>query len=126
MSSNFDIAYKATREGLGSSDFLDNDGWGQIIKNARLLVGVNHLDANKASAASDLRSKIINSAVKEINEANVLFKAAGEKLSGTCVLIDASFAKRLGALKLLRHTYFLKKYGGHKIWVLSLPDSFTD
>ena len=116
------------RDGFSSNDFSDDKKWKKIIDKARLLVGVNGLDSSNAKAASDLRNKVIKSAVKEGSEAAVMFKAAGEKLSGTGVVnqIDTSLSKRLGALKMLRHTYFLKKFGGHKVWVLSIPDSFTD
>lgn len=128
MASRFDTAYKAMHSGLKSTKFSDDKSWNKIINRARILVGVNGLDSGSSSLVNDLRKHVLKASLKEGNEATVFYKAAGEKLTGKGpgALIDASLARRLAALKMLRHTYFLKKSGGHKIWVMSLPDSFSD
>lgn len=125
--SQFSDAYKEIRNGLTSSKFSTDKDWQQLIRDARKLVQADGFDVGSKQVTIDLRKKLLKAQTKGDNEAVSLLHGAGEKLSGTGpgVVIDANLAKRLGALKSLRHTYLLKQFGGHKVWVLAIPTSFT-
>lgn len=128
MVSNFDKAYSETRAGLASTKYSTEKSWNTIIVNARKLVGADGLDSGQSAVVTDLRKKLTKADVAGANEALSLYEAAGEELSGkgASVNVGNELAKRLGALKTLRHTYLLKKSGGHKVWVIAIPTSFTD
>lgn len=127
MASNFDSAYVETRNGLASDKFSSDGDWKKIIENARKLVRPDGLDAGKSSAVSDLR-KLLSKAGSGPSEAAAYYKGAGESISGTGAGagVGTDLAKRLAAIKTLRHMYMLKKAGSHKVWVLAIPKSFTD
>ncbi len=127
MSDRFSDAYAEIRDGLSSNKFSKDKDWQKLIRNSRKLAQPDGFDVGSKRVVSELRSKLTKSNSRGTNEAVSLLKGAGEELSGTGagVLINADLAKRLGALKSLRHTYLLKQFGGHKVWILSIPTSFT-
>ncbi len=128
MPSLFSDAYGEVVAGLASKGFSTDKDWESLLKRARKLAAAAGFDAGEAGVVSDLRKKLDKATSSGSNEAVALFAGAGETLSGNGAgaLIDAALAKRLGALKTLRHAYLLKRFGGHKVWCLSLPMSFTD
>jgi hypothetical protein len=128
MPTRFDDAYAEIVAGLASKDYSSDKDWQALIKRARKLVGATGLDDGEAGMTDDLRKKLAKAVASGGSEAVALFAGAGEQLSGNGpgVLIDGALAKRLGALKTLRHAYLLKRFGGHRVWCLSLPLSFTD
>jgi Lysine-specific metallo-endopeptidase len=128
MASKFTEAYSETVNGLASRAFSTDGDWQKLVVRARKLVAVDGFDAGEAGLVGDLRKKLGKSADKAANEAVALFSGGGETLSGkgANALVDTALAKRLGALKSLRHTYLLKRFGGHKVWCVNIPMSFTD
>ena len=124
----FADAHAAARTALASNKFSADKDWAKIVAAAGKLVTADGFDASRAGAAHDLRVKVINAAAKKIGESQSLFEAVGAAPSktGTGPAVSEDVAKRLGTLKLIRHLYFLKRYGGHKVWLVSLPASFTD
>ncbi len=128
MASKFTEAYSEIVNGLASRAFSVDGDWQKLIVRARKLAAVDGFDVGEAEAVDDLRKKLEKATGKGIDEAISLFAGGGETLSGTGAnaLVDAALAKRLGALKSLRHTYLLKRFGGHKVWCVNIPMSFTD
>lgn len=128
MTSRFSEAYAEVVSGLASRDFSADKDWQALIVRARKLAGADGFQAGEAAVVEDLRKKLAKASVSGQNESVSLFQGAGEKLTGTGPnpRVDADLAKRLGALKTLRHTYMLKKFGAHKVWCLSLPEAFKD
>jgi hypothetical protein len=53
---------------------------------------------------------------------------AGETLSGKGAnpVVGADLARRPGALKVIRHTYLLKRFGGHRVWCVGVPPSYRE
>jgi Lysine-specific metallo-endopeptidase len=127
MGTRFSEAYAEIQSGLASSKFSQDKDWQALLKEARKLAGVTGFDVGHAGVVGDLRKKVAKAAASGANEAVTFFQGAGETLSGKGpgVLVDGDLAKRLGALKTLRHTYLLKRFGGHKVWIVSLPTGFT-
>jgi Lysine-specific metallo-endopeptidase len=124
MPSRFSDAYAEIKAGLASQDFSPDRDWQKLVARARKLVGEQGFDAAQASLVEDLRKKVSKANGKGDAEAAVLFHGAGQGGNGT--VVDGALARRLGALKTLRHTYFLKRFGAHKIWIVSIPKSFMD
>lgn len=128
MASTFSEAYTEVVDGLVSAGFTSDKEWGKLLTRARRLAGTLGFEAGESGVTEDLRTKLVKANGKGSNEAVSLFSAAAENLNGTGAnpTIDAPTAKRLGALKTVRHAYLLKRFGGHKVWCLALPISFTD
>lgn len=128
MATRFSEAYEEILAGLASRKFSSEKDWQALVVRARKLAGVDGFDVGEARVVDDLRKKLAKADANGTNEAVSLFSGANEELSGTGpgAMIDADLAKRLGALKTLRHTYLLKRFGAHKVWCLSIPTSFTD
>jgi hypothetical protein len=128
MTSRFSEAYAEVVSGLASRDFSAEKDWQALIVRARKLAGSDGFQAGESSVVEDLRKKLAKANVGGQSESVSLFQGAGEKLTGTGPnpKVDADLAKRLGALKTLRHTYMLKKFGAHKVWCIALPDAFKD
>lgn len=128
MASRFSEAYEKIVEALASKKFSTDKDWQALIVRARKLAGADGFNTGEASLVEDLRKKLAKAEANGSNEAVSLFAMAGETLSGkgAGVVVDAELGKRLGALKTLRHTYFLKRFGSHKVWCLSIPTLFTD
>lgn len=128
MGTQFTAAYAEIVDGLASLKFSTDKDWQALVVRGRKFAGPDGFELGQASLVDDLRQKLVKADAHGTNEAVSLFRGAGETLSGTGAgaLIDADLAKRLGALKSLRHTYLLKHFGAHKVWCMSLPTSFVD
>jgi hypothetical protein len=128
MASRFSEAYAEISKGLASRDFSADKDWQKLLVRARKLVAVDGFDAGESGLVGDLRTALSKGTARGTTEAVALLAGAGEALSGkgANVSVDAALALRLGALKTLRHTYLLKRFGGHKVWCVDLPTSFTD
>lgn len=128
MASRFSDAYVEVSRGLSSRDFSSDGDWQKLLVRARKLVAVDGFDAGESGMVGDLRKALTKGVAHGTREAVALLKGGGETLSGTGAnaRIDAALARRLGALKTLRHTYLLKRFGGHKVWCVDLPMSFAD
>lgn len=130
MASKFTAAYQEIMAGLSSRSFCAEGDWPKFVARARKLVDTDGFNVGEASLVGDLRKKLARDEAKGTDEASSLFTAAGAASSGSgggaTALVDTHLAKRLGALKSLRHTYLLKRFGGHKVWCVDFPNSFTD
>lgn len=128
MASLFSEAYEDVVQGLASPSFSADADWQKLLVRARKLAGVHGFEANESGLVEDLRKKLRKADTSGVSEAASLFAGAGENLSGKGAnpLVNADLGKRLGALKTLRHTYFLKRFGGHKIWCVDIPPGFTN
>jgi len=128
MATRFSEAYETIQQGLANKGFSTDKGWQDLITRARKFAGVSGFDVGEASLVSDLHNKLASDEAEGTNEAVLLYRACGERLSGTGpgAVVDADLGKRLGALKTIRHVYLLKRFGGHKIWCLAIPTSFSD
>jgi hypothetical protein len=127
MGTRFSEAYTEIKTGLASNGFSQDKDWQSLLRRARKLTGADGFDVGESGLVNDLRNKLAKAEAGGTNEATSLFQGAGETLSGTGpgAMVGLDLAKRLGALKTLRHTYLLKRFGGHKVWIVSLPTSFT-
>lgn len=128
MATRFSEAYNEIITGLARRDFSADKDWQALVGRARKLVTTTGFDTGESGLVDDLRGKLVKASGRGTSEAVSLFQGAGENLSGSGAgaVVNSELALRLGALKTLRHTYLLKRFGGHKVWIVSLPNSFTD
>ena len=123
MATRFSEAYADLRAGLASEEFAPEKGWPSLVNRARKLAGVDGLEVSEASVVDDLRRTLAKADGRGNGEAASLMAACA---AGTPPAVDAALAARLGALKTLRHTYLLKRFGAHKVWCVAIPPTFTD
>lgn len=125
----YSTRHAALIETLKSVDFPTSGDWKSTINNARLLVTADGFNVDKYKACESIRERVSTAQTKSNTKpaATMLTAAGVTSLPSTgSKSIPASVAKRVAALESLRHLWLLKKSGSHKLWVLSLPESYRD
>jgi hypothetical protein len=120
----FSDAYTETRTSLALTTFPTDKAWGKVIKGLRELVQEDGLSKSKKGALDELRSRIVAGS-KGAKEAEAIVDGAG-KWGTNGAHVDATTAGKLGALKLLRHTYSLTQMWSHKVWIVSTPSALRE
>ena len=123
----FSDAYDDVLDGITAPGYSADKPWLDYLQRARKLCGIDGFDVGEASVLDELRKTLAKASLKGTGEAASLLAFAGEKLSGTGAnpALGADLAERVGALKVLRHTYLLKRSGSHKVWCVGIPPSYT-
>ena len=124
----FDSAFDATSRGMSSPTFAGGAPWSTLVPSLRSLVKGTHFDDAHATSLDGLRKAVAHAALAKTGPASEgAFLASGAGLSGTPspTQFDPAAVLRCAALKTLRHTYFLRKRGSQKLWIVALPKSYT-
>lgn len=105
--------------------------WQPLVKRLGKLMDPVGFDAGEASALDDLRKFVKHGesamiGYKTTNEGEGILRGVNLWSSNASSNLNADGLKRAGALKLLRHTYLLNKWGNKKVWVVSLPTDLHD
>lgn len=124
----YSTRHAAMIETLKSKDFPTTGDWKDIITAAREIVVADGFDVEKYKACESIRKQISSAQKKNVKPAATLLTAAGVTTLPTAGAssIAPAVAKRVAVLESLRHLWLLKKAGSHKLWVLSLPESYRD
>lgn len=124
----YSTRHAAMIETLKSKDFPTSGDWKDIITAAREIVVANGFDVEKYKACESIRKQVSSAKRKNVKPAATLLTAAGVTSlpSDGAKRIPAAVVKRVAVLESLRHLWLLKKSGSHKLWVLSLPESYRD
>jgi hypothetical protein len=117
----FDKAMDATSTGLKAAGFATTEPWVKLMPALRKAVGTTFEPAGRSSLSS-LRRAV--EASEKVGKKEGDFLAAGAGVTSKAT-ITADEAKRSGALKLLRHTYYHARRDNHKMWIVSLPNSYS-
>jgi hypothetical protein len=120
----FSEAYVETRTNLAATTFSSEKAWGKVIKDLRALVQADGLAKAKRGALDELRSQIKSNSDNGKESEGVIAGAGAWGANGA--VVDEATARKLGALKLLRHTYSLTSWGTHKVWIVSTPAALRD
>ncbi len=123
----YSTRHAATIETLKSPDFAASSEWVRVISSAKQCVVADGFDAARYSACTGIRKRVSEAEVKDkIKPVDTMLTAAGVTSLPTSgsKSIPAPVAKRVAALEVLRHLWLLKTTGSHKLWVLSLPESY--
>ena len=120
----FSSAYTDTLAGLAASNFATDKGWEGVLKGLRALAQPTGFVKGKSSSLDDLRKRITADS-KGGKECDGFIVGAGQWGANGAVVDDAS-AQKLGALKLLRHTYSITNWGSHKVWIVSTPTAMRE
>lgn len=115
VSTRFSDEYDKVAEALGKAQVPQP--WRGTLTRLAGLVAAGGPHASHADALTALRRLVCNKPGPggATSEADSLLEAVASPPSGPAA-----------ALKLLRHFYFLRQRGSHKVWVLSLPVSYRD
>lgn len=126
-STPFSDAYDDVLDGVSASGFSIDSPWADYLVRARKLCRIDGFDIGQASLLEDLRKTLSKAVAKGTGEAASLLAFAGEKLAAGSPrsTVDVDLAERVGALKVLRHTYLLKRSGAHRVWCVSIPPAYT-
>lgn len=115
----FSEEYETVREALRDCTFpKDSQG---IISDLKLVCPPDGPNAAAATALARLRDKCERGFFQRLfgtsqnKEANGILQIAGG---------NPGQDRKAAALKALRHLYLMKRFGGHSLWVMSLPDVF--
>jgi hypothetical protein len=124
----YSTRHAAAIDAFKSVDFPTTGDWKGVIDDARLMVVADGFNVEKYKASEAIRTKISAGIKKDVRPAATMLTAAGvTSLPSTgAKLIPAGVIKRVAALELVRHLWLLKKSGGHRVWVLSLPNDYRD
>lgn len=123
----FSDQYSAAKAVLAKSkDF--NPEWQKLIDGLYRLMMPTGFLGGRAEYLNDLRRQIKTSSnngkICPADEA--ILRACACWLDAMPATFDAAGRARAAALKFLMHTYLMRERGGHKVWILSLPNAFND
>ena len=120
---SFASAYNETLAALTAPDFSSDQKWTGVLRDLRLLVQANGFSKGKRASVDDLRMRV-KSDSRSGKECDGIIAGGGWGANGA--VCDASTANKLGALKLLRHTYSVTNLASHKVWVVSTPSAMRE
>jgi hypothetical protein len=120
----FSDTYLDLKTGVAATTYASDVAWDGVIKDLRLLVQDDGLSTAKSSSLDDLRAQVTKDS-KGGKECDGFIAGAGAWGSAP-TMVDAATAKKLGTLKLLRHTYSIAKLGSHQVWIVSTPTALRE
>jgi hypothetical protein len=124
-SKKFKPEYDATKASISKINDFDS-GWRVLVGELKVLMSADGFDGAKSNALDDLRDKVKGRSNARVTEDEGILRAVGAWSDTDTGAIAAEAKKRAAGLKLLRHVYLQNKYGGRCVWVVNIPDDFTD
>ncbi len=122
----FKSEFDAAKTAIASDSNYEKSTRG-LAKKLKLLLATDGFDSGHASSLSKLRDKVKRKGIfGSISEDQGILQAVNAWSTSNVGTISSSKKKRAACLKLLRHVYLLNKWGNKKVWVVNLPDDFTD
>lgn len=118
----FTEEYDEVRQILQSDDFSTDKSAVAMLSTLKLLLGDDGPDKSHATALNSLRGHCKRGLF------NKLFSTAKSKESDGILTLaggDPDLNKKSAALKTLRHMRLLTKFGGHCLWIVSLPKPYS-
>lgn len=116
----FSEEYVAIRNALRDCDFADAEQ--TLIAHLKWLCAADGPDVGAARALDQLRDHCERGFFQR------LFGSAQDKESAGILALageDPSQDRKAAALKALRHLFLMTRFGGHSLWVMSLPNIFS-
>lgn len=131
---NFSDEFSVTRRILKDETF--DQSWNELIRGLRVVLNELGPDDSGAPSLDKLRkqTKYGGSYIKSFfagkpGEDQEILVGTGEYTTsdgaGTNFTGNAKLTDKAAAIKFLRHLYMLRKRGSHKLWVCSLPNSYS-
>lgn len=117
----FAAAYTATCDGIKAKDFSKSDPWNLLIPRLAALCGTTFESAH-ASVLEEFRRLATTKTPKAGSHGKLMVTANG---ASDAAPGEAQVA-RVAALELLFHTYFHATKGENAVWIVSIPDSYTN
>lgn len=120
---SFALAYNETLAALAAPDFSSDQKWTGVLRDLRQLVLANGFSKGKRASVDALRKRV-RADSQGGQECDGII--AGGVWGSNGALCDRATARKLGALKLLRHTYSVTNQASHKVWVVSTPSAMRE
>lgn len=122
----FKVEYDLARVEIAKNIAFER-GWQPLVRRLESLMSVSGYDAAHENALTDLRTQVLQGPRQtKVTEDKGILEAVGAWADADGPTIAADAKKRAACLKLLRHTYLQNKAGNRKVWICSLPTTFTD
>jgi hypothetical protein len=122
----FDSAFDATSAGIKRAGFAATGPWDKLVPKLREVVGDAGFKRTGHQALTKLREEVEAAAKKKVDEGAFLAAGAGIDTTGPGnAMATAEEVSRAAALKLLRHTHYRARRHNHRMWIVSLPESYT-
>jgi hypothetical protein len=121
----FKSEYDAAKGEIAKNGDYDRS-WRPLVRKLELLMGADGFDGSKDGALNDLRVQVTGRSNARTTEDEGILRAVGAWTVANTGAVDADSKKRAAALKLLRHVYLQNKYGNRRVWVVNIPEDFTD
>ena len=94
------------------------------LKGLRALVQPDGLARTRLGTLDDLRKRITADSKGNKESEGIILGAGTWGTNGA--VCDNATAKKVGTLKLLRHTYSITNWGSHKVWIVSTPAAMRE
>lgn len=131
---NFSDEYSVTRRILNDETF--DQSWAELIRGLKIVLNELGPDDSGAASLDKLRkqTKYGGSYIKSFfkgkpGEDQEILVGTGEYTktdgAGAKFTQSSKLTDKAAAIKFLRHLYMLRKRGSHKLWICSLPNSYS-
>jgi hypothetical protein len=124
-SKKFKTEYDYARAWIAHSAGFDKSAQ-SLAAHLRRLMTVNGFSSGESSSLSKLRHAVKKDGHKNVTEDQGILSMVGGDTDTASGSVADGPKMTAAALKLLRHTYLLNRWGKQKVWILSLPDDFRD
>lgn len=122
----FTKAYHATSASLRLGGFTPTEPWAKLVPRLLQVAEASGFNPAEHKTLDSLRQALDDAAKKSIDEASFLAQGAAVDIKDAgAAIASAAEVSRCAALKLLRHTYFHARRDNHRLWIVSLPNSYT-
>jgi hypothetical protein len=122
----FRSEYDAARAVLALPATFEPD-WQALVAQLALLMGQDGFDVAREDALGELRRRVTHGAeATRVDEADGVLGAVAPPAKAEGAPLDADAKRRAACLKLLRHVHLLNRCGNRGVWIVSLPEAFTN
>jgi hypothetical protein len=122
----FKTEYDAAKQVIAKNSSYERT-WQPLVRKLDTLLGTEGFDGASEEALAELRRKITDGPSQtKVTEDKGILQAAGAWTDTDTGTLDVEAKRRAASLKFLRHVYLQNKFGNRRVWVLSLPEDFTD
>ncbi len=124
-SKKFKTEYDYDKAWIGHSAGFEKESQ-SLAAGLNRLMSVDGFDVGEAKSLSKLRRAVKKVDGKTVTEDHGILSMVGAWTTNASGTMADGPKMTAAALKLLRHTYLLNRWGNNKVWIVSLPDDFGD
>jgi hypothetical protein len=128
MANQFDYAHGAAMEALKLKDFSSTGDWAGTVKLVKNLFSEDGFESGSANGSVAVRNMVAKGKQSNVPAATTMLMGAGATSAPSTPnkIINGTMAAKVAALEIARRLHLVKKFGSHKVWILSLPTAYRD